>query len=72
MASKKTATTSVTQDKLTPTSATSRPTNTLGSQVTDEQIARRAYELYLARGCEHGHDAEDWKQAERELRLGRQ
>lgn len=31
-------------------------------------VARRAYELYLARGCEHGHDFDDWLQAERELR----
>ena len=31
-------------------------------------VARRAYELYLARGCEHGHDIDDWLQAERELR----
>jgi hypothetical protein len=31
-------------------------------------IARRAYELYLARGAEPGHDAEDWLRAERELR----
>ena len=30
-------------------------------------IARRAYELYLARGCDAGHDVEDWLQAEREL-----
>jgi hypothetical protein len=30
-------------------------------------IARRAYDLYCARGCEHGHDVEDWLQAEREL-----
>ena len=36
-----------------------------------EQVARRAYELFLARGGEHGHDVEDWLQAERELRLGR-
>lgn len=35
---------------------------------TDSEIARRAYDLYLARGCEHGHDTEDWLQAERELR----
>ena len=34
---------------------------------THEQIAVRAYELYLARGAEHGHDAEDWAQAESEL-----
>jgi hypothetical protein len=31
-------------------------------------IARRAYDLYLARGCEAGHDVDDWTQAERELR----
>ena len=34
---------------------------------TATDVARRAYELYLARGCEHGHDSEDWLQAEREL-----
>jgi hypothetical protein len=38
------------------------------STVTDGDIARRAYELYLSRGGEHGHDVEDWVQAERELR----
>jgi hypothetical protein len=27
---------------------------------THEQIAVRAYELYLARGQEPGHEAEDW------------
>ena len=30
-------------------------------------IARRAYELFLQRGGEHGHDWEDWLMAEREL-----
>jgi hypothetical protein len=34
---------------------------------TDIDIARRAYDLYKARGGEHGHDVEDWLQAEREL-----
>jgi hypothetical protein len=34
---------------------------------TREAIARRAYELYVARGQAHGHDAEDWTRAEREL-----
>jgi hypothetical protein len=33
----------------------------------NEAIARRAYELFLARGAEHGHDLDDWLQAEREL-----
>ncbi|HZT76772.1 MAG TPA: DUF2934 domain-containing protein [Vicinamibacterales bacterium] len=36
--------------------------------VTDGDIACRAYELYVGRGCEHGHDVEDWLRAERELR----
>jgi len=30
-------------------------------------VARRAYELFEARGCEHGHDWEDWFRAESEL-----
>ena len=32
-----------------------------------EEIARRAYELYLQRGGEHGKDVEDWARAEKEL-----
>ena len=32
-----------------------------------ENIARRAYELYIQRGGEHGKDVEDWFRAEREL-----
>ena len=37
------------------------------ANVTENDIARRAYELYLARDCEDGHDVDDWLQAEREL-----
>jgi hypothetical protein len=36
--------------------------------ITDRDIARRAFELYCARGCRHGHDLDDWLEAERELR----
>ena len=36
--------------------------------ITEHDIARRAYDLYLARGCEPGHQLDDWLQAERELR----
>ncbi|HXU73815.1 MAG TPA: DUF2934 domain-containing protein [Polyangia bacterium] len=32
-----------------------------------DQIAMRAYELFTARGYQHGHDVEDWLSAEREL-----
>ena len=34
---------------------------------TVEQIQRRAYELFLARGGVHGNDWIDWFTAEREL-----
>jgi len=34
---------------------------------TAEQIEQRAYELYLERGCEDGHDLADWLAAEKEL-----
>ena len=34
---------------------------------TEEEIAHRAYELFLMRGAYHGADVEDWLQAEREL-----
>lgn len=37
------------------------------AQVADSDVARRAYDLYLARDCEHGRDVDDWLQAEREL-----
>ena len=38
------------------------------SEAIYQAIAYRAYELYEARGCEHGHDLEDWFRAESELR----
>jgi len=38
------------------------------SQPTNEQIAARAYEIFLRRGGSDGSDLEDWLQAERELR----
>ncbi len=31
------------------------------------EIARRAYEIYLARGATDGRDVEDWLQAESEV-----
>lgn len=32
-----------------------------------EEISSRAYELYVERGREEGHDLEDWLQAEMEV-----
>jgi Protein of unknown function (DUF2934) len=37
-------------------------------ELSGEEIARRAFELYLQRGGEHGKDVEDWVRAEKELR----
>ncbi len=34
---------------------------------TEEEIRRRAHEIYRERGGEHGADEEDWYRAEREL-----
>jgi hypothetical protein len=39
-----------------------------GVQPSQTEIARRAHEIYLARGGAHGFDLEDWLQAERELK----
>jgi len=36
--------------------------------MSEQQIAGRAYALYLARGADDGHDLDDWLQAERQLR----
>jgi len=39
----------------------------LGKLFSHEEVASRAYEIYLARGGGDGSAVEDWLQAEREL-----
>jgi len=41
-----------------------------GNLSRDEEIRRRAYEIYLERGEQPGRETEDWLQAERELERG--
>lgn len=41
--------------------------SSLGNAGRDEDIRRRAYEIYLDRGEQPGRDLDDWLQAEREL-----
>jgi Protein of unknown function (DUF2934) len=48
--------------KRPPTTVTSEP------QELEQQISQHAYELYEARGREHGHELEDWLRAEEEIR----
>jgi Protein of unknown function (DUF2934) len=42
----------------------------IASGLTEDDIARRAFELYCDRGREDGHDVDDRLNAERELRHG--
>jgi len=46
------------------------PENANGSPAIDleSEIRRRAYELYLLRGCTPGQENEDWFIAEREIK----
>ena len=41
---------------------------TASRAVSAEKISRVAYELFERRGFEHGHDLEDWLEAERIVR----
>ena len=48
--------------------STQRPVKTdVVTRVPAETVRHRAYSLFQARGCEHGHDVEDWLVAETEL-----
>ena len=40
---------------------------TIDADVSTEEIARRAYELWEARGCPSGDGTEDWEAAKSEL-----
>ena len=40
------------------------------SSARDEEIRRRAYEIYRERGEQPGRELDDWLQAERELERG--
>ena len=52
----------------TATSEIPKWVGTLAIEPSHEDIARRAYQRYEQRGNDHGHDQDDWFQAERELR----
>ncbi len=38
------------------------------SDISNDAIARRAHELFVSRGAVHGHDLDDWLEAERQIR----
>ena len=41
-----------------------------GNSARDEEIRRRAYEIYRERGEQPGRELDDWLRAERELERG--
>jgi Protein of unknown function (DUF2934) len=43
-------------------------TATSDPQELEHQIRLRAYELYETRGCENGHELDDWLRAKEEMR----
>ncbi|TLY12548.1 MAG: DUF2934 domain-containing protein [Nitrospirae bacterium] len=46
----------------------SRTVASTANESARDEIERRAYQIYLARGATDGHALEDWVQAEREIR----
>jgi Protein of unknown function (DUF2934) len=48
-------------------SSASKKAVAVKSAPTQDDIARRAYQIYLERGGAPGHELEDWTRAEREL-----
>lgn len=58
-----------TEPQATPTQADTGEVS-VGNSARDEEIRRRAYEIYLERGAEPGRELDDWLQAERELERG--
>jgi len=54
--------------KTTKSAPRKRTTMAKAQPIQTDRIAQRAYELFLMRGAQHGHDLEDWLAAEQELR----
>ena len=49
------------------TASKAKPKTPIQPDITHEQIAMRAYELFLQEGCAHGQHLDHWLRAEREL-----
>ena len=49
---------------------TPRPKSVPTAKPTLEEIAKRAYEIYIEKGCQQGQCEQNWKQAEQELTKG--
>ena len=54
----------------TNTQAAEKGEASVGNAARDEDIRRRAYEIYFERGEQPGRELDDWLQAKRELEGG--
>jgi len=71
MATKRSASTPETSTiKRDTTSAPKRSQRDPEVEIAPHEVARRAYEKFMARGGEHGYDVQDWLAAEAEIRAG--
>ena len=56
-----------TEEAMQPSAEVGRGERSVVDPAREQEVMRRAYEIYLERGEEHGRDLEDWLRAEREL-----
>jgi hypothetical protein len=61
-------TTNASPTTASPTTASPTTTSMSTRAPSRDEIAHRAFELFIARGRQHGRAQEDWLSAERELR----
>jgi hypothetical protein len=54
--------------KSTQAAATMPPAAMTQSSVSADKVAARAYQKWLQKGCKHGHDRQDWLEAEAEIK----
>lgn len=71
MAKRTTGTAATSTMKRETTTAPKRVQRDASAEAAFDDVARRAYEKFLARGGQHGHDVEDWLAAEAEVRGSR-
>jgi len=46
----------------------SKPNRAPAQGPTPEQVARRAHEIWVKNGCQHGQDRQNWLEAEAQLK----
>jgi hypothetical protein len=54
--------------KSTQAATMTQPATMTQSSVPSEKVAARAYQKWMQKGCKHGHDRQDWLEAEAEIK----